>query len=150
MNIYESLLNKAINGGGSGANRKRTITGTLTECVQNFAYSDEAFYDTHSKLSTGDISIMLEADASALGLGDISIPLWDVAPYEIGFGSAYWTNSDVLVGSFAFTIGINLGDDFNTVIYMFGSWDTTGTYTDLRPYADYIPATITIYWHPMP
>lgn len=131
----------------SSANHIQTITGTLTECVRNFATSETDFNNIHSSLSTGDVSIRVEADASVLGLGDIVVPLWDIDSSYIGFGSAYWVGTELL-SSFALTINYNVGEGANLNTY--SSWDTTGTYTDLRPYADYIPTTITLYWHPMP
>lgn len=133
MNIYESLLAKAINGGGGNPNTEQVINATLA----NPWGSNELAEQYQTAYVSGGASAVLEFDATALGFGILINPIDKntLEGCEFDGSVAY---------CMTFSAGTYRGDINSAIVVM------SGTVTDMRQYASVIPTTLTIYWHPMP
>lgn len=142
--IVEILEN---GGGGGNPNRVETITGTLAE----------PWGDVGSELCEAIIennaNAWLLVDASALGYGTINYPIMaDAGLLKASIAStgsngcnvseAQWYETDtagVYRFSFAYNVIADNESDPPTVVVL-----------NLEEYAEYIPTTLTIIWHPLP
>lgn len=138
MNIYESLLAKAINGGGSGGNpnTKQVINATLA----NPWGSNELAEQYQTAYESGGASAVLEFDATALGFGVLNNPI-DSSTLE--------GCSIDGVSSLAYSISFSY--DSATAGDLLGGFVVqNGNIMDVYQYANLVPSTLTIFWHPMP
>lgn len=137
MNIYESLLAKAINGGGSGnPNSMQTINATL----ENPWGTNELASQYMTAYANGDVDAVLEFDATALGFGVLNNPI-DTSTIE--------GCSVDGVSSLAYSISFSYASD--TAGDLLGAFVVqNGNITDVYQYANLVPSTLTIFWHPMP
>ena len=141
LDIESYLLGKKAGGGGGGnPNSIQTITGNLNN---PFGSIDKA--ELAHAIATYNASAEITFDTSALGVqalfhqwlnvDDNNFQLNGAVIYaELSASQAYsaiWTEST--------------GYSLNLANMMMG-----GVITEIINYADYIPTTLTIYWHPMP
>ena len=149
MNIYESLLAKAINGGGGeNPNRTETIIGTLAGVLPNWTESE--WRDLTLAMQSHNASVVVVIDTSAIGGGEFG---GDIR--SINVSTAFYNNVDIRVGGdspqitgaesaqFAWGDGKVIGA--NAVVYYEGAWTILP-----NEYGSLVPTTTTIYWHPMP
>lgn len=142
MNLYESLLAKALNGGGGGnPNTIQVINATL----ENPWGSIELAKQYQTAYKSGGASAILEFDATALGFGVLSNPIDDSS-----FQGCYCStdgggepDGNSLGFEVRFATGGSVGNAMKAFLVQ------NGTVTDMLPYASMIPTKLTIYWHPM-
>lgn len=141
LDIESYLLGKKAGGGGGNPNSIQTITGNfnnpfgsidkarLAEAIVLHNASAKIFFDTSALGVPGIYSQWLSAD------GDYNFYLNGAEIYaELSNSQAYsvvWTESS----------GYSL---------VLANMLMGGVITETINYADYIPTTLEIYWHPMP
>lgn len=151
----EYFLKKAASGGGGGnPNRVQTVNGTLANPFGTM--STEEIEEVVSALPNHDdadtawnATAFLELDGTGIGVGKGYGYLW-----RFGITS---TVSDGLSGSSTSMQGYLGIWDFDAEnsysaeeLEMYSIEGGTGTVADMLQYAEYIPTTLTIIWHPLP
>jgi hypothetical protein len=144
MNIYESLLAKAINGGG-GSDNPNSIT-EVNATLENPWGTNDLASQYMTAYDNGDVSAVLEFDATALGFGTLWNPI-DSNSCE-GCFCGYNGQGEPDGSSLAYVMDFSTGDSVGNLIRAFVVQN--GTVTNMKPYASVIPTKLTIYWHPMP
>lgn len=145
-------------GGGGNPNRVETITGTLAdpwgEVDLNELYASLFTLGEGSTHATPSATAYIFIDASALHYGSVYLFLTAQSPGSLtptfrangsdiaGAGGiatdVYWYANDGALSD-AYLGTIDISDD-----------EGSGSVINLYQYAEYIPTTLTIIWHPLP
>lgn len=140
-------LSGVISRGGDAGNQRTTLTGTMATIADdiNEWLGTATPNNFLAWVRSQTITMWLNIDATALSLPAIGCPL-------------YAPTADILVVTAVDWIGESLeqamkivleADDGQFVIDSMGTWDGTGTYTDMTPYASHITYELIMDFHLM-
>lgn len=140
-------LSRVISRGGDAGNQRTTLTGTMATIADDI--NKWLGSTTPSNLliwaRNQTITMWLNIDATALSLPAIRCPLY-APPKDILVVTAVdWIGESLAQ---AMKIVLNVSDG-KFVLNSMGTWDGTGAYTDMTPYASYITYELIIDFHPM-
>lgn len=153
MSLKDLLFLKA-GGGGGNSNRVETVNGTLANPFGMM--STEEIEEVVSALpyhnggeTAGNATAFLELDGTGIGVGEGYGYLWKNGITQ--------TVSDGLSGGGDSMEGYLGFWDFDAdnsysaeMLVMYSISSGTGTVADMLQYAEYVPTTLTITWHPLP
>lgn len=140
-------LSGVISRGGDASNRRTTLKGTMATLADDI--NEWWGSTTPSNLliwaRNQTITMWLNIDATALSLPAMGFPLY-APPINILLVTAVdWTGESL---EQAVKIVLDVSDG-KFVLDSMGTWDGTGAYTDMTPYASYITYELIIDFHIM-
>lgn len=122
---------------GGGSNYTELLNGTVANIFTNMTQARRA--ELATALGAGNASALITVDAQAMGFGTIT---------EYIVADSWFNASAASINSESSTAN-NIAWDVSTGIAERSFLEIDGTITDVMEYAEYLPATLTIYWHPM-
>lgn len=155
MSLKDLLFLKAGGGGGGNPNRVDEIGGTLANPFGDMTLSEiSAFLNA---ACDGNASANIYIDASIIQTGTYLIGglYADGAGEQLHFARGYEGSDNVGVVNADWVATYNgMGPESFMITEasytVYDKTEETATYTNLFDYAEHLPTTLTIYWHPMP
>lgn len=157
LEIVSYLLGKKAGGGGGGnPNRTETLTGTAADVFSSM--TGQEWNELCEAVENGGASVKVVLDASALGYTDpftwrltgyqIS-PIWFLDYQGLYVDTLTMTITHAGTANWCAVYDYDIGEYRNPVLNTATIY-TNGSFVDIKEYGSYLPATATIYWHPMP
>lgn len=141
-------LSGVISRGGDASNQRTTLTGTMATIADDInewlGTTTPDNFLAWVRLQT--ITMWLIIDATALSLPAIGCPLYAPIADILVVTAVDWSEDNLAQ---AMKIVLDVSDG-QFVLDSMGTWDGTGTYTDMAPYASYITYKLIMDFHLMP
>ena len=140
-------LSGVISRGGDASNQRTILKGTMATIADDInewlGTTTPNNFLAWVRLQT--ITMWLNIDATALSLSAIGCPLFATPNEQLVVTVVDWSNNNLVE---AMRIDFTVSDN-QFVLRSMGTWDGTGTYTDMSPYASYITYELIMDFHLM-